>query len=775
MKRNKLMLAVRGALFIGIGSSVLFTGTGFAQENSEGAVERMDTIIVTGSRIRQVEIETEAPILTITRADIEKQGFQSVGDILQNVTAMGSPPLSRASPLSAGENAGGTFIDMRNLGAARTLVLINGKRLGISTSGLADVSTIPAVAVERIEVLKDGASSLYGSDAISGVVNIITRTNYSGAAASVYAGQYDEDDGEVTKGNFIMGFGGDRGSLTLAAEWSKEKGVAAADRDFSAFPRSSRHPNLSWTSVGQFGGFAVSNGSPVAGYSNGRYILSQGADPYNPASYRRQNTSSSSPDDKSNTNQQTDLRTPLENKALYVDGIYKITDNIRFRTNLLYNNRLSDRQVAGYPLQAASFSQTAGGMSVDSYFNPFGSFHAAPGTTPQALRSWWRRGWEVPRVSSSELDTYRFSGAFEGSFEIGDRYFDWDVSYLRNSNKVLQSTFGNFNLANVAAGVGPSFLNSQGQVQCGSEANPIPFSSCVPFNPLLPFGTIGDGGLTNNQALQDFLFQEEHATGKTNTTVFAANLTGTLFAMPAGDFAFAAGIEHRKEDGKFTPDVLAQTGGSTNLSAGPTGGDYSVKEAYLELQIPVLADLAFAKELSVDLASRYSDYDTFGDTVNSKVGLRWKPIDQLLFRGTWAEGFRAPTISDLYGGGSQTFSFFTDPCDVQFGGSQDPGSSTRANCRRDLGPAADNFRQLGQGFTPVTTANSQTPVPFTSGSNPFLQPETATSKTLGVVWSPNFVNGLNFGLDWWRIRVENTIVADSPGQILSDCYNDGIQ
>jgi iron complex outermembrane receptor protein len=174
------------------------------------------------------------------------------------------------------------------------------------------------------------------------------------------------------------------------------------------------------------------------------------------------------------------------------------------------------------------------------------------------------------------------------------------------------------------------------------------------------------------------------------------------------------------------------------------------------------------------VASRYSDYDTFGDTTNSKVGLRWKPIEQLLFRGTWAEGFRAPTIANLYGGGSQTFSFFTDPCDVVFGGSQDPNSPTRANCRADLGALADTFRQLGQGFLPVTTSNSQTPVAFTSGSNPFLQPETSTSKTAGIVWSPDFVEGLNLALDWWRIRVENTIVADSPGQILSDCYNDGI-
>ncbi|MEO6075587.1 MAG: TonB-dependent receptor plug domain-containing protein, partial [Dokdonella sp.] len=189
----------------------------FAQEIAPvDSSKKLETVVVTGSRIRQVQLETERPVLTITRADIEKQGFQSVSDILQNISAVGTPPLSRASPLSAGENAGGTFISLRNLGAARTLVLINGKRLGISTSGLSDISTIPTAAIERIEVLKDGASSIYGSDAVAGVINIITRSNYQGAAASAYYGQYDQDDGAVTKGDLVMGFSGDRGSLTMA-------------------------------------------------------------------------------------------------------------------------------------------------------------------------------------------------------------------------------------------------------------------------------------------------------------------------------------------------------------------------------------------------------------------------------------------------------------------------------------------------------------------------------------------------------------------------------
>lgn len=733
----------------------------------------LDKIVVTGSRIRQTDIETAQPIQMIMREDIEKQGFQSVGDILQNISAVGTPPISRASPLTAGQNAGGVYISLRNLGAERTLVLLNGKRLGISTSGLADISTIPAIAVERIEVLKDGASSTYGSDAIAGVINIITRSNFEGAKASAYFGQYSQGDGEIKKADAIMGFSGERGSLTAAVEWAEEDGVTASARDFSAFPRSSLHPTDGWTTVGQFGGFVTTAATAVPGLPTGtRVVLRAGGDPRNFNDYVRQNTNTGtcagateatgctpgSIADKSNTNLQTDLRTPIQRRSLYLDGIYDITGNIRFRTNLVYSARESERQVAGYPMQAASFSTP---MSATSYFNPTGA----------TIGNWWRRGWEVPRVSTSDLTTYRFSGVFEGNFTFADRDIDWDVSYLHNNNKVVQASYGNFNLANTRAAVGPSFINAQGVVQCGTAAAPI--SGCVPFNPFLPFGTVGQGGLTNNQALTDYLFQEEHNTGETSTKVFSANITGTLFSLPAGEVRMAVGYEHRNEAGEFVPDALAVTGGSTNLSAGPTRGEYSVSEWYAEAQVPLLADVAFAKELTLSLASRYSDYDTFGDTTNSKIGLKWRPIDTLLFRGTIADGFRAPTIADLFGGGSQTFSFFTDPCDTNFGSSSN-NAGTRTNCVAAMGALANTYRQLGQGLNPVASGNSQTPVAFTSGSNPTLLPETSRSKTLGVVWSPGFVDGLNLAVDWWNIRLENTIVSDSPTTILNDCYVLGI-
>jgi iron complex outermembrane receptor protein len=178
--------------------------------------------------------------------------------------------------------------------------------------------------------------------------------------------------------------------------------------------------------------------------------------------------------------------------------------------------------------------------------------------------------------------------------------------------------------------------------------------------------------------------------------------------------------------------------------------------------------------LNVTLASRYSDFSTVGDTTNSKAGLEWRPIEQLLFRATWAEGFRAPTITNLYAGGSQTFAFYTDPCDPVYGVTAS-NPEVAARCDADIADFA-NFRQLQQGFVPAVQSNAQTPVAFfANAANPLLEPEESVSKTAGVVWTPEAIlDGLQVSLDWWTVRIENTIVTDTPNLILNDCYVQGL-
>lgn len=737
---NKISKAVRLAIAFGAVSAVGFTASVNAAE--EDAVEKIERIDVTGSRIRSTDIETAQPVFTMTRLDIANQGFTSITDLLQNMSTTGAPPISRSAPLSSGENVGGNYVDLRNLGANRTLILVNGKRLGITTAGLQDISAIPMSMVERIDVLKDGASTLYGSDAMAGVVNIITRKDFEGLEVGVYAGEYGEGDGAKKNVSLVGGFASERGSITFGAEWRDEEDVWAKDREFSAVTYPGYDINNNRTLVGQYGRF---------NYDGQWWVAKRPGDALSfPDDYEPQTYANGS----SNATEQMHLLAPLSARSLYLNGNYSLSDNVRFTTDIGYTDRSATRQIAGYPLQSTSTFGAVSGwfLDADSYFNPVG----------EDVR-FTRRGWEVPRVTTSDQNTLRFTGALEGSFDIGDRFFDWDVGAVYSQSETLVVGRGDYQIPNVVAATGPSFLNAQGIVQCGTEANPISTSQCVPWNPFAGFGAGTIANSLNDPAVQAKFFPTSTARGETTTNIYFANISGLLFTLPAGDVTFAVGGEQRKEVGAYTPDALAQAGLTSTLAAGATSGWYDLTEYYAELNVPVLADVAFAEELSLSLASRYSDYNTFGDTTNSKIGVKWKPVDSLLVRATWSEGFRAPTVSNLYGGGSQSFvTGFIDPCDSVYG-----VAAGTARCLQDV-PA--DYRQLQQGFVPTTGPAAQTPVPFNSGSNPLLQPETSETKTVGFVYNPEFLTDLTLIVDYWNITIEDTMVTDSANAILNDCY-----
>ncbi|KAF1013803.1 MAG: Vitamin B12 transporter BtuB [Stenotrophomonas maltophilia] len=752
--------ALGRAIRIAIGTAAASAVPAFAQQDA--APTTLDRIEITVSRIRQVDLETAQPVLSINRADIERQGFNSVADILQNLTAMGSPALSRSSPLSSGESAGGSYVDMRNLGAQRTLVLVNGKRLGMTTSGYQDISSLPVSAIERMEVLKDGASAIYGSDAMAGVVNIITRRDVTGTTVNVYQGQYSQGDGARSQFDVVTGWSNDRVSITLAAEHVEEKGAWARDRWFSRFPNTTRHPGDDWTPVSQWGRIVGFNGPGCDSRNGCSYALDRGGDPRSAGSFHLFGPTPFT-GDVSNAAEQMHLLTPLKRDSVFVDARANLTDTLRFNTQLAYNKRTATRQIAGYPFQSQREGITP--LSADSWFNPFGNHHGYG--TPTDVH-WDRRAWEVPRVSTSELTTWQGVAAFEGTFQFGGRDFDWEAGYQYNRSEVTQRSIGNLHKQRVADATGPSWYNADtGKVECGAPGAPV--AGCIPWNPLVPAGRDDPNSLAGNPALRDWLFPKEISRGRTTSRNLFANLSGSLATLPAGEFGFAVGAESRRLDGRLIPDPLAQSGATTNLDAGPTGGGYRVDEAYLELSVPLLRDLPGARELGLSMATRYSDYSTFGGTLNSKFGFTWKPIDQLLLRGTWAQGFRSPTIANLYGGGSQTFTTgFHDPCDSVVGVSA-TSPAVRARCAANIANA-DTYRQLRQGNVPITGSSGQSPVPFNNGSNPDLQPETSTSRTLGVFWSPAFATGLNIALDWWKVRIDNTIVADHPNDILRDCY-----
>jgi iron complex outermembrane receptor protein len=750
MKHSLLRDAIRRALFAGAVAALALPlhaqeGTGTTDAGT-AAPKEMDTITVTGSRIqRAVDRENVQPVGIITREEMQRSGFQSVADLLQSSVVMGSPAISRSDALASGEAVGGAFVSIRNLGAARTLVLVNGQRLGITTGGLADVSQIPTSAVERIEILKDGASAIYGSDAIAGVVNIITRRHVEGGDANVYFGQYDVGDGKKQQYDVSLGMSDDDGWLTMSVQYAKEDPVWAKDRDFSASGNGPLHPYDGRSGISEKG---------VVFVGGARYTLKDGGDPTNWNDYREYVPLT----DNSNPNEQMSLLTGQERRAFYLNAGRDLTDSITLEVDALYNSRDTTQQIAGYPFRSNAWGQWSAPISADSAYNP----------RPGEELTYFRRTWEVPRVTLNKATTHRLGAKLVGHFDLGTSPWNWDAGFFQSKFRTVKDGGGNLLLPAAQRATGASWFNPATQrVECGSAASPIPYGSsygngeCIPWNPLVPAGVDAPGSLAD-PALQAYLFPIGHDTGETDTNAYFANASGVLAELPAGDLAMAVGYEHRQEKGAFSPDALRQSGLSTDLGSGNTAGQYHLDEVYAEFEVPLLRDVAFARSLSLNLASRYSNYSTFGAVTRSKAGIEWRPIDDVMLRGTWGQGFRAPTISDLYGPQDQSFEFYTDPCDTLFG-----AAKGTAACLADV-PA--NFRQPMSGGLPAPGPMQQSDVPFLSGSNVNLQPESSRNLTFGVVYSPQQVEGLSVSLDWWKVRVEDAIVSDSPTTVLDDCY-----
>ena len=454
------------------------------------------------------------------------------------------------------------------------------------------------------------------------------------------------------------------------------------------------------------------------------------------------------------------LLTGLERKSVFANGGFDLNGNLRLVADVLYNERESSKQLAGYPYQVTAANVSSGAraaLSKDSVFNLWGQ---------DVLYA--HRTEEVPRVTENNLTTKRASVGVEGVFETGSRYWDWTASYRDNRNEGDRIGSGSFYQPNVDLAVGPSFIDGNGVARCGSAGNVI--AGCTPWNPLAPMGSNSPGSLSD-QAVRDYLFTRFTDKIQSTTKVASANISGSLFSLPAGELMAAMGVEHRSEEASYTPDLMVQSGKIAGTTGQSTRGDYSLNEVYLELQVPLLADLPFARELSLDVAGRYSDYNNFGGTTNSKFGLKWKPIDSLLVRATYGTGFRAPTVENLYGGTVTTRDSYTDPCDTTFGAAAN-NAQVQARCRAGGVPA--NFRQLAADGNPATVPGQQGGTDFTSGSNEALKPETAKTWTVGLVYSPECVSGLALSLDWWKIRINDVIVGESATDMLNQCYVQGV-
>ncbi|MGV8961481.1 MAG: TonB-dependent receptor plug domain-containing protein [Stenotrophomonas sp.] len=758
------------------GIALALTPAFASAQDAASAATTLDRLEVTGSRIRSVDVETAQPIFTVSSEDIKRSGLVSVGDILQNLTVSGTQTFSKAAVLASNPEQGGQYANLYNLGEMRTLVLVNGKRWSSSLAGFTDMSTIPSSLIERIEVLKDGASAVYGSDAIAGVINIILSKDFDGAEASVYYGQNSRGDGGKTQYNLTLGAAGERSSIMLGASYTKEDPVWAKDRALTRYSYGPNHAEDGLSPAGAWGRFTDPRAAGTAGtgkYNDkGTWVpntwainhtgswdtpVGVGSDSSDMANYHPING-----DDYFNATQQMMLNQGSENKSVFAAGTYDINDNLRLKSAVMYSERDSKRQIAGYPLTGTSQANFPVVISNGSVYNPLG----------MDIPNWGRRIFELPRISENNVKSFHFDAALEGNFDFNDRPFDWDVGLNYNQYDVTETSSGNINLLALQKALGPSFINSAGVAQCGTAANPITLGTSAALGQCTPFDVLGGASAATPEALK-YINTLLNATSQSKSKQYFANITGGLFDMPgdAGEFAFAAGYEHREVSGYDHPDALSAAGYTTDLAAGAASGKYKADEFYLEFMIPLLRDLPGAKELSLDIASRYSDFDKFGDTINSKFSLTWRPIEDLLVRGTYGEGFRAPTMDDTFGGGSQTFDKFTDPCDASFGMLNDPRVAAR--CQSE--GLASTYRQTDAAGKPITTRDVQGNAAFQSGvGNDQLQPETSKTRTVGLVYSPSYVPGLDVSLDWYKITVDNVITGVSANYVLGQCYQNGV-
>jgi iron complex outermembrane receptor protein len=425
------------------------------------------------------------------------------------------------------------------------------------------------------------------------------------------------------------------------------------------------------------------------------------------------------------------LSTPQERMALYVQGRYQLNDNIAFRTEALFNQRRSALQLAASPLTIGAAFGIPIAIEPGQEFNPFNGV---------LNRVQYRPDNRYPRQFQSDVDTWHFAGGFEGRFELFDRSWSWDATYSYSENETNNTTFGLVNIPALIAGLQPD---------CNAD------NGCVPLDIFH-----GPGPFT--QAMANSILFVAHDALESELWNYTANITGDLFELPAGPLGFAAGYEYRRQQGFDSPDALISSGASSGNIRQPTSGGYALNELYAEFNIPVLKDLAFAELLEINLAVRYSDYSNFGSTMNPKAGFRWKPFSDLLVRGNWSKGFRAPNISELFAGNGDSFPEIVDPCSSASIGNL--SAPAQGRCLNGFAGVA--------GVTPgYEQANSQ--IRITVGGNPTLDPETAITKTLGMVYSPSWAPGLDLYLDWYNIQLQGAIGIRSGQFIVNDCYLNG--
>lgn len=673
---NKIARAINMAKFCGLSATAIFSSVAYAEvtEVSE-TVEAVEKIQVTGSRISRTDLESASPITVFSAQDIQASGVTSLEGFIKQIPAINGAQLgSNVNNASSGL----AKASLRGLGAGRTLILINGRRFNSN-----DLNSIPTSFIERVEVVRDGASTVYGSDAIAGVINFITKKDFEGLEVNA---QYDvtgEGDGNTTKFSIVTGASNNKGNVVFSVDYTEREEVTQANRKYSECPLwddgVGSTPYCGGSSHSHFGRVNVPEDNPLA-LEAGRYVTIDGQpNPFSTADHGFNYAATSY------------LVTPAKIFSINAVSNYELTDDIEVFAEAGFANRQSSQRMA----PAATFWSAP--VPAEHPDNIYG----VDVSVNRRITEGGGRGFE------QDTNDYRVVGGVQGTW-LDD--WTWDVSYNYSRFVDARINTGELNRPNTETLLDPTL--------CAEDE--------------------GCPGLWNPFA-QNTMTAEQNAFAtvtfspvrKGTTTQFLANMSGDFgeLELPAGIIQWAAGFERRTEYYLNEPDGATALGQVYGESGERTEGSYSVNEVYAEFNLPLLAAQAYAERLSLTAAVRASDFSNQADTAtNIKLGIEWEPISGLLTRATFAEGLRAPSIKELYDPQAESALTYSDPC-WDYGLSSN--NTLKANCQAD---------GLAETFSSDNQSNS------IEGGNPNLTPEDSESFTAGIVYSgiENFSIALDY-------------------------------
>ncbi|EGD57513.1 TonB-dependent receptor [Novosphingobium nitrogenifigens DSM 19370] len=766
-----------------------------------------DQIVVTASRIAHAKV-VDQPVTTLTGATIDAMGYTNIGTALTQLPAFGVPangPVGSQGSFSAGE----TFVNLFNLGAQRTLTLVNGNRsVSAASSSLfgpvagdpVDLSQIAPDLVERVEVVTVGGAPIYGSDAIAGTVNVILKKNYEGISGTVSAGISKYGDGRDTNGSLLFGrnFAEGRGNITLNFYYDRQHGISDGQR-----------PDI----VGGNSPFTGSARTNSAGYTHQLYsggkrygLFTDGGLPLVADSYPILGTSPYASVTDANGNalrfNRNGRLVPFVNGAATGSALYQaggdgfpianydnfLADTERYSATMLAHYDITDHiqifsevwwgrsfgtNVSSQPYYSTAIFGNAGELSGNLVFNTSNPFLNAAdrATIENALGG--PGTFYLARANTdlttgqfrSRTDILRVVTGLKGDFEAGERKFNWDVT-VNYGRSVSATTSRELNLQNFANALDAT-TDAGGNIVCAGNPVNSPYptlsSTCAPLD---VFGT-------NTASAASVAYVTSIAqTHQVNTQYdIVADIKGDIIRLPGGFAKFALGYEQRHETAHFDPGAFfygqvaddgsrTQYGPSTTID--PVGGAFTTHEAFGELSLPLISPsnhVPFVHRLEINGAARYVTNSSTSNFWAYTGGGTYAPVRDITFRGNYTRSFRAPALTELYAPRGTVYDTGNDPCDHRYI-QQGPNPALRAaNCAAAGLPS--NFTSNIVDYT----------VQGTSGGNAGLQNEIASSWTAGAVIEPHFIPGLQITADYISISIANEIATLGPTDLMDACYD----